>query len=198
MTAKTLREAERQYPGDAFYASIATISEDEYWQKVVDSGWLEGMPGPVAERMRAELFDTFAAAPEQAMESLCSISVDHTAFAESYTAVLQRLREASWGVFEPGNVSETEADDGSISLSFTHMGRIYSARLSSARVDDTKILKLANRALRDAGSERQFAVLCLGVLKDERIRLVFVSEKAFYKGEELGLFPADDANAFFR
>jgi hypothetical protein len=198
MTAKTLREAERQFPGDAFYTSIEGTSEDEYWQRIVDSGWLEGMPPQEAKRIRDELHQTFLAAPELAMDCLTIISIDHTAFAESYTAVLERLREKSWGVFAPGNVAETEYEDGSISLSFTHMGRVYSARLSSARVDDVKILKLVNRALRDAGVERQFASLCLGVLKDDHIRLAFVSEKAFYRGEELGLFPADDANAFFR
>lgn len=198
MTAKTLRAAERQFPGDAFYASIEKTSEDEYWQKIVDSGWLEGLPARESERIRHELHQTFLAAPELAMECLSVLSIDHTAFAESYTAVLERLRGLSWGAFEPGNVTETEDEDGSTSLSFTHMGRVYSARLSSARIDDVKVLKLVNRALRDAGTERQFAALCLGVLKDDHIRLAFVSEKAFYKGEELGLFPADDANAFFR
>jgi hypothetical protein len=198
LTAKTLREAEREYPGDAFYAAIATTSEDEYWQKIVDSGWLEGMPEREAGRIHAELHQTFLASPEAAMECLTALSIDQTAFAESYSAVLERLREASWGTFAPGNLSETEADDGSTVLSFTHMGRVYSARLSSARVDDQKILKLANRALRDAGAERQFAILCRGVLKDDHIRLVFASERAFYKAEDLGVFPANDANAFFR
>lgn len=198
MTARALREAGRQFPGDAFYASIEKTSEDGYWQKIVDSGWLEGMPAREAERIRGELRRIFRAAPELAMECLTVLSIDHTAFAESYAAVLERLRELSWGTFAPGAVTETDNEDGSVSLSFTHMGRVYSARLSSARVDDVKVLKLVNRALRDAGVERQFAALCLGVLKDDHIRLAFVTEKAFYRGEELGLFPADDANAFFR
>ena len=188
---------ESRYPGDIFYETIYSSTPEEYWSKVLECGWVEGMPEANAAEIKSEIERIFDDGyRDTVMQALSVFEVELSNFGESYTDLLKIIEEATWGTFSPTEIEESEANE-IIAISFKSNGSKYALKVPAGRVDDMRIFELVNTALYQRGNKRLLAPVSKGTQQDDWIAIAFVTPEAFYNGRHLGLFPVEEMADFY-
>ena len=177
---------------------IEHLSAEEYWQKLVDSEWIAGIPDDeqFALRSRVEkafsrddpigIFYTYCALTTVCFDAECIEGIGPGEF--SYCGVLHLLAENSYGKFNPTNIiDELDVDKQTARVSFQHRGkRFYCEVPWHSDWFDIKVIDLVNKALEASGTDARFIEL---PTVDQNIYLVLISNVAFEKAVELGVIP---------
>jgi hypothetical protein len=130
------------------------------------------------------------------MQALSVFEIEFNEFGENYTELLEKIKQATGGVFNPTDIEETISDSDS-RVSFLHKGKEYKMQTEAGRIDDLQILSLVNKALAESGSNRLLCALNVGIDQDDWVRQIFVSKKVYAKALDLGLFPFDEGGSFY-
>ena len=171
------------------------MTEGEFWDKLVQIGWLDVVPDAERSRLRAAVADYFTRDPAYAFYALAVTSFDPECIEGSgpddccsYYSVVSQLAKASHGKFSPTELRD-ELDEGAgvARVSFRHGGKGFSCEVPWE--DDwfqQPVLDLVNRALRAGKAKEQFIAL---PLCDQTISLVLVPPALFKKAVSAGLIP---------
>lgn len=177
---------------DQFTNGISGLSADQYWQTLVECGWIAEIPEQQRAQLEADVRAAFARDPRYAWTALAVVEIDSESLYDvgtdelSYQAHLAALAEGSDGLFHPANIREQLLGDD-VQISFEHDGRSYS--FQTTFVEDTfdeGLLAVINRALADSGTAKR--VLLLPAI-DQILRFVFVSEPTFQRAIALHVLP---------
>jgi hypothetical protein len=171
------------------------MTATEFWRKLEKTGWLKYVPETEHERLRDAVTRACATEPERAIHELALFDFEFaflkgTAPTEphSYTALLARLAAVSNGKFAPTEVTEVvDAQEGVIRVSFRHGKKTYSDEVYSGEgIFHASFLEVVNEALRSARVRQQFHGF---LLRDMRLRIVFVPTAVYSKAIHAGLIP---------
>jgi hypothetical protein len=187
---------------ESFKATIRELSVEDYWQKLVDIGWVSHVPEDKQASLKSSLEEAFAE-PDlvwryHAFYVLRAAAFDAELVQEtgpsrfSYYWVIQHLAESSHGLFCPeGVVDELDAAKETARVSFRHGGQRFEREVPwHSDWFDLQILDLVNEALGASGTEARFIPL---PGSDQVLQLVLVPETTYAAAVESGLIPAGDA-----
>jgi hypothetical protein len=171
------------------------MTEEEYWSKLEQVGWLDAIPNPERTRLRAAVADAFSRDPKYACYSLAVTSFDPECIegsgpdeACSYYSVVTQLAKASYGKFAPTDLHD-DLDEGAgvARVTFQHGGKVFKCEVPWE--DDwfqQPVLDLVNKAIKASKAREQFIPL---PLCDQTISLVFVPPSLHKKAVSAGLIP---------
>lgn len=97
---------------DAYEKFILSISVDEYWKRIVESGWLECLPLNKHLELEENIRQAFLRNPLYAHSSLAVTIVDSEFCSEHpYKDLLEELESNSYGQFQPRDIREVWNED---------------------------------------------------------------------------------------
>lgn len=172
---------------DQYEQAVSKLSADEYWQRAVESGWLDNMPAEAHAELEKRVREAFVSDPLIAWSAFYAAVFDSEMFEDAaYTVRIEELAKNSYGGFQPENIQE-EYLDGPTRISFELKGKTYEYTTQDfGDYFDEEVINVINQALREVGEKRQFHSL---PVTDQVYYLVFVTPETYENAERLRLIP---------
>lgn len=179
---------------------------ENYWQRLVNSGWIKDMPETEQEELRLKIDQCVRddQNPIAALHDISAIQIDVNGAGldgqglgvDAGEKMIRECAEHSFGKFEPSEiVAEMDTEHETVKLGFTHHQTHFEKEVPWK--DDSKWLQeevkdLVNQALEADGTEQRFMDLP-ATADHPNNGVVFVSENAYEKAVEAGLL-SENAN----
>ncbi len=194
------------------FSLLENLTAQEYWDKLMETGWFEGLPKEHTETRRALTFQKFEQGKQgDALVHLVTYrSLDSEFIDYSYTSILKELQEASFNLFSPRNIKEEiDVENDKLTLSYRFKGKYYRIELrggysyGNSRAVDCNVFHIVNHSLMEGGSNRVFVQVLLGRGSDipyVSYSLAFTTREAYARAQNALILPPDertDANPFF-
>jgi len=173
---------------DQYEEFLSQINAEEYWQRVIESGWLEYISDTNHGELEKSVKSAFDENPIYAHTALTTHFIDGEFFSDQpYTDMLTETSKNSFGRFQPRKINEKLLEDGRWEVSFEHEGKAYHF-VSQDESDyyDADILTIINTALKD--SEKTIRLLTMPP-SDQCLHFVFETPEIFRKAEQLRVIP---------
>ncbi|NUM43811.1 MAG: hypothetical protein HUU38_03825 [Anaerolineales bacterium] len=172
---------------DAYEKFILSISADEYWKRIVESGWLECLPLDKYLELEENVRQAFLRNPLYAHSSLAVTIVDSEFCSEHpYKDLLEELESNSFGQFQPRDIREVWKDDH-FEVAFTLDNQLCKFTANNyADYYDDQIIHLINTKITEQGITSQFLTL---PASDQCFFFVFVNPDVYRKAQKLKVIP---------
>ena len=107
------------------------MSENEFWSKLTQTGWLEAVPDAERARLRTAVANALGCFTKYPFHALAvadlPVRLERYKMGEKYSpsSVIAHLACASFGKFSPVNIHDGPGTDGSYRVSFQHGHREF-------------------------------------------------------------------------
>ncbi len=175
-----------------------TLSAEEYWNALVETGWLSAIPEDDHDDMRERVLAAHANDKNFTCYALAVTSFDMECIERvgpdepnSYHGVLTQLGEDSYGAFAPSAIVDAlDKKEGVATITFVHDEQTFAGELPYENEwFDPRIIDLINDALELSGEGVRFYPL---PFSDHIARLVLIPEVVWRRANEANLIPAGD------
>jgi hypothetical protein len=193
MTAKDwerLREEYRKRHGlgaciPFIHERCPSMTEEMYWQKLREIGWLNYLSAEEQEDMRPRLRRDLTKGNKWAFLNLNQGGWDGED--PDYEAILRHLADVSRGVFHPKSIELLVNED--VRIRFDHDGRSYTCTVTEEGWYDDRFLEVVNKSLEDSGAKQRFIVL---PSVDQTLGFVFIPPEMYADAVRVRLIPTSD------
>lgn len=178
----------------SFERSVATMTPETYWRALVETGWLDGLPPAHHAEVAATVQTAFEDHPADAWAALAAITFDSECIYGvapdplSYAVHLQRIAEATYGVFQPLAIHDRQEGDA-IVITLDYPGRREEIRVDAASgYFSPRVIAFVNGTLPAPGPPGRLVVL---PAVDQMLSIAVTRPEAFRLAQERGLIPTD-------
>jgi hypothetical protein len=176
-----------------FERKIKKMDFDEFWMKLIETGWINELPQNEIEDRKLKMGGIFYHEPNMALIDLATWFFDCEIIDDSgdYSPIIMNLAEISQGKFCPTNVyDECDFDKGIAIIEFEHKGKKYRKEIPyKSTIFENSALEIINSALADAQEEYRFYAL---PILEMAVYIAFIPEQVYQKAKSYGLVPPDD------
>jgi hypothetical protein len=169
---------------------MALKTAKQYWKALAKSGWLELVPKDNHEPMRAHIEELFESNAPFVYTALCTGGYDAEMIENNgdYSRLVAMYREASSGVFDPTDVTDSvDYDTRQATIAFTFRGTHFARQIPfESDYVDPAFDDLVNEALASANVRQRFIQM---PTDDQCAALTFMDPEVYERACDLGLIP---------
>jgi len=181
----------------AFRESLDGMSAHDYFERVLESGILDGYDERRLRACEDAITDEFEGDPGNAFYVLAATSFDKEGIEgsgpgepNSYYAIIKQLAAVSQTLFQPSDViDEVDFDEDHAKLSFKHEDEWYERQFEQEEnFFSREALELINEALEATGCDERFINMPT-TEQDENCYVAFTSSVTYQRAIGLGVVP---------
>jgi hypothetical protein len=173
---------------------LSRLSFTEYWQILIEIGWLKWIPPENRDDLRVRLQSSFSNNPIHAYSALVTSAFDGECIYDSdpeglsYHNRISKLSEHSRGVFRPDRIIDVEdLENQSHKVGFEINNREYICNVVfGTKWFNSSVIDLINQALTDLGTPLRYIKL---PSSGQVILLTLIPEEVFISAIRKGLIP---------